>query len=125
MIADITEDAQVKTGVRSEGLLMASNSFIVKVTNGFAALLPGVMLAAVHFPVRATSAVSPAAVRSLMWIYLPATAALSVVSILIWMLYRIDQQTHERNLATVAQAAAAAEAAAEQLGEATPVQAAE
>ena len=125
MIADITEDAQVKTGARSEGLLMAANSFIVKVTTGFAALLPGLILAAVHFPARATAAVSPSVVSNLMWVYLPSTFALSLLSILTWLLYRIDQQTHERNLATVAAAAAAAEAAAEQLGEATPVQAAE
>jgi glycoside/pentoside/hexuronide:cation symporter, GPH family len=120
MIADITEDAQVKTGARSEGLLMATNSFVVKVTSGFAAVLPGVMLAAVHFPARATAAVSPEAVRNLMWIYLPSTVALSAASILTWLLYRIDQQTHERNLATVAAAAAAEEAQ----GEAAPIAAA-
>ena len=119
MIADITEDAQVKTGARSEGLLMAANSFIVKVTTGFAALLPGVILAAVHFPAKATAAVSPVVVKNLMWVYLPSTISLSVLSILTWMLYRIDQQAHERNLATVAAAAAAAEA----LGEAAPIHA--
>jgi GPH family glycoside/pentoside/hexuronide:cation symporter len=121
MIADITEDAQVKTGARSEGLLMAANSFIVKVTTGFAALLPGVILAAVHFPAKATAAVSPDAVRNLMWVYLPSTVTLSLASILTWLLYRIDQQTHERNLAMVAAAAAATEA----LGEAAPIRAAE
>lgn len=119
MIADITEDAQVKTGARSEGLLMAANSFIVKVTAGFAAVLPGLILAAVHFPAKATAAVSPVAVKNLMWVYLPSTVSLSVLSILTWMLYRIDQQTHERNLATVAAAAAAAEAQ----GEGAPIHA--
>ena len=125
MIADITEDAQVKTGARSEGLLMAANSFVTKLTAGLAVVLPGVMLSAVHFPARATAAVSPEAVRNLMWLYLPSTVALSVASILTWMLYRIDQQTHERNLATVAAAAAAAEARTEVLGEAAPIRAAE
>src|SRR6185503_10446101 len=32
MIADITEDAQVKTGRRSEGLVMSTNTFIGKAT---------------------------------------------------------------------------------------------
>ncbi|MDB5495507.1 MAG: Sugar transporter, partial [Phenylobacterium sp.] len=122
MIADITEDAQVKTGARSEGLLMAANSFITKVTVGFATVLPGVILSAVHFPAKATAAVSPAVVNNLMWVYLPSTFVLSVASILTWMLYRIDQQTHERNLATVAAAAAAA-ALAEAQGEAAPIHA--
>jgi Na+/melibiose symporter-like transporter len=121
MIADITEDAQVKTGARSEGLLMAANSFIVKVTAGFATVLPGLILAAVHFPAKATAAVSPDAVRNLMWVYLPSTLVLSLASILTWLLYRIDQQTHERNLAMVAAAAAVTEA----LGEAAPIRAAE
>lgn len=113
MIADITEDAQVKTGVRSEGLLMAANSFIVKASAGFATLLPGVILAIVHFPAKATAAVSPEVVRNLIWVYLPATLGLSVASILVWLLYRIDQQTHEANLAAVAAAAARMEAAGE------------
>jgi hypothetical protein len=64
-------------------------------------------------------------VRNLMWLYLPSTVALSMASILTWLLYRIDQQTHERNLATVAAAAAAAEARTEALGEAAPIRAAE
>jgi Na+/melibiose symporter-like transporter len=113
MIADITEDAQVKTGMRSEGLLMATNTFVVKLTTGIAAILPGIMLAAVHFPAKATAAVSPEAVRNLMWLYLPSTAALSVASILTWMLYRIDQKTHERNLEMVRAAQAAQEAVPE------------
>jgi len=113
MIADITEDAQVKTGARSEGLLMAANSFIVKLTTGFAALLPGVILAAVHFPAKATAAVAPQVVRNLIWVYLPSTFVLSLASIVVWLLYRIDQKTHEANLAAVAAAEARMEAAGE------------
>ena len=86
-----------------------------------ASLLPGLILALVHFPAKATAAVSPMAVRNLMWAYLPSTFLLSLASILVWLLYRIDQQTHERNLALVAAAAAAAEAAPE----AAPIAAAE
>jgi GPH family glycoside/pentoside/hexuronide:cation symporter len=121
MIADITEDAQVKTGNRSEGLLMAANTFIVKVTSGLAALLPGLMLALVHFPAKATAAVSPEVVRHLAWVYLPATTTVSVLSILTWTLYRIDQKTHEANLAAVREAQAISEAAAEATGEAAAI----
>jgi Na+/melibiose symporter-like transporter len=124
MVADITEDAQAKTGNRAEGLLMATNSFILKVTSGVAALLPGLILAFVHFPAKATATVSPEVVRHLIWVYLPATTAVSLASILTWTFYRIDQKTHEANLAAVrgAQSAAAqSEAVAEATGEAAAI----
>ncbi|MFC3071096.1 MFS transporter [Phenylobacterium soli] len=127
MVADITEDAQAKTGLRAEGLLMASNAFILKVTSGFSALLPGVMLSFVHFPAKAT-AVPPEVVRHLAWVYLPATTSVSVLSICTWLLYRIDEKTHQANLASVreaqqAVAVAQAESRAEAEGEAAPIQA--
>lgn len=113
MIADIVEDAQVKTGNRSEGLLLATNTFVVKLTTGFANLLPGLILAYVHFPAKATAAVDPAIVRHFVWVYLPSIFSVTVASALIWLLYRIDQATHERNLATVREAQALAEAGRE------------
>jgi Na+/melibiose symporter-like transporter len=114
MIADITEDAQVKTGRRSEGLLMSTNTFISKATAAASALLPGLLLAFVHFPARATpGAVDPDVVRHMVWVYLPVTTTISSLSIAAWLLYRIDQKAHERNLATVREAQAQAEGASE------------
>jgi glycoside/pentoside/hexuronide:cation symporter, GPH family len=123
MIADITEDAQVKTGNRAEGLLMAANTFILKVTSGLSALLPGLILSFVHFPAKATAQVSPEVVRHLVWAYLPATTAVMLASVLTWMLYRIDQKTHEANLAAVraAQGVAISEEASEAAGEAAAI----
>lgn len=109
MIADITEDAQVKSGNRAEGLLMATNSFVVKLTTGFANLLPGLILAYVAFPAKATAAVDPAIVRHFVWVYLPSMTSVSLISIMIWLLYRIDEATHEKNLASLREAAALAE----------------
>lgn len=121
MVADITEDAQVKTGRRAEGLLMAVNTFITKVTAGLSAVLPGMLLSFVGFPAKATAAVDQAIVHRFVWVYLPVTTVLSLASVLTWLLYRIDQATHERNLAAVREARLAdlalAEAKAEQEGE--------
>ncbi len=50
MIADVVEDAAVKTGRRSEGLLFAANGLLPKFTNGFGTLLGNAMLAFVHLP---------------------------------------------------------------------------
>jgi GPH family glycoside/pentoside/hexuronide:cation symporter len=121
MVADIVEDAQVKSGNRAEGLLMATNAFVVKLTAGVSALLPGLILAYVHFPAKAAGAVDPAVVSRLIWVYLPSMTSVSVISILVWTFYRIDQATHERNLATLREAEAQAQAATEALGEAAPV----
>jgi len=109
MVADITEDAQVKSGNRAEGLLMATNTFVVKLSTGMANLLPGLILAFVHFPAKASAAVDPSIVRNFVWVYLPSATSVSLISVLIWLLYRIDQQTHEKNLATLREAEALAE----------------
>ena len=53
MIADVVEDAAVKTGVRSEGLLFAANGLLPKFTTGFGILVGNMMLEFVHFPAAA------------------------------------------------------------------------
>jgi Na+/melibiose symporter-like transporter len=119
MIADIVEESQIKTGRRSEGLLMSADTLLQKVVGGIAAILPGVMLAVIGFPDHAKpGAVDPAVLRNLALLYLPATAALSVAAIGSLYLYRIDRDAHERNLETIAEGAAKAELLAEALDQA-------
>jgi Na+/melibiose symporter-like transporter len=115
MIADIVEDSAVRTGVRSEGLLFATNGLLSKFTTGIGAFLAGSMLTVIHFPTHALQGtVDPALMRHLAFLYLPLSAALSAGSIIILGFYRIDRATHEHNLEQLAQAAAFAEVALEQ-----------
>lgn len=110
MIADVVEDAAVKTGVRSEGLLFAANSVLQKCTSGFGVFLSGVMLTVVAFPARAAAGtVDPEIMRRLAIVYLPVTLSLNLLSIFVLVFYKIDQDKHQRNLATLAEAAAMAE----------------
>ena len=110
MVADIVEDAAVRSGARSEGLLYAAYGLLPKFTSGFGAFLTGVLLQIVHFPVHAArGSVDPQITRHLVMIFLPGTVLLNVCAISALGLYRIDRRTHERNLATLAQAAAIAE----------------
>lgn len=110
MIADITEESQLKTGRRSEGLLQSADSLLQKSVSGLSTLLPGLILAFIDFPTKAAPGTVPeATLHALGWIYLPATVTLSVLSITTWSFYRIDQAQHERNLAGVREATAAAE----------------
>ena len=108
MMADVVEDAAVKTGVRSEGLLYAANGLLPKFTGGFGAFIAGLLLTIVHFPKHAMrGAVDPRIMRHLVLIYLPLSVVLSILSIAMLGFYRIDRAGHERNLASLRDAAAA------------------
>ncbi|MET3526939.1 MFS transporter [Phenylobacterium koreense] len=111
MVADVVEDAAVKTGVRSEGLLFAANGLLPKFTAGIGVFLSGLLLTAVAFPTDAAAgAVPPDIMRRLAMITLPVTFAMNALSIAVLTFYRIDQQTHERNLAALGETPLAAEA---------------
>ena len=103
MVSDIVEDVQAKTGERSEGLLMTADSLPNRVINSLSVALPGMMLAWVAFPAKGKPGPETMELMSRVgWIYLPSFVIISILSIGIWMFYRIDQQTHERNLRAVA-----------------------
>lgn len=114
MIADITDESQVKTGRRSEGLLLSADSILTKTASALSAFIPGLLLTAIAFPVKAKPGQVPHEIlQQLGWVYLIATVTLSSLSILTWRLYRIDQASHEQNLATIRDAMASAEKQAE------------
>jgi Na+/melibiose symporter-like transporter len=102
MISDIVEENQVKTGQRSEALLFYADQLVGKVVSGMATVLPGLLLAFVGFPQNATPAtLDPAIMHRLCLIYVPLAATLSAIAIGVWRFYRIDEDAHERNLATI------------------------
>jgi glycoside/pentoside/hexuronide:cation symporter, GPH family len=114
MIADITEESAVKTGRRSEGLLSTADGVMRNAVTGLGALIPGLLITAVGFPVGAAPAEVPVdIVRTLAWAYLPLTSGMSTLSILVWLFYRIDKRQHEANLAKVREATAARDLASE------------
>ena len=105
MIADVAEDAAVKTGVRAEGLLFAANGLVPKITTGLGGLVGGLMLEFVRFPVGvehgAVDVVDPAIMRNLALVSLPAGLVLNLIAVGVLMFYRIDRRTHEANLAAL------------------------
>jgi Na+/melibiose symporter-like transporter len=107
MLADVVEDVQVKTKQRSEGVLLAANNLLQKLTSSFAALIPGLVLTFVRFPMNAKPGhVAPDVLSHLALMYLPLyTGLLLLAGSMIWF-YRIDRRTHEDNLAVLSQAAA-------------------
>jgi GPH family glycoside/pentoside/hexuronide:cation symporter len=102
MISDVSEESELKTGRRSEGLLMSASSVLQKILGGVAAIVPGLLLAFVHFPQKARPGHVPAEVlRHLALLYLPITALMTALAIVCVSRYRINRQAHESNLATL------------------------
>ncbi|HZC17679.1 MAG TPA: MFS transporter [Caulobacteraceae bacterium] len=112
MIADVVEETQLKTGRRSEGLLYAAESLVRKVTTSFAALVPGLLIAVVHFPKHARPGqVDPTILVHLALVYLPTYTVLTLCSTSALMFYRINRGHHEDNLKRLGDAEALIEAA--------------
>jgi Na+/melibiose symporter-like transporter len=72
------------------------------VVNAIAALIPGLILAAVAFPTKAPpSDKTMELIMQVGWLYLPMTFVLLLLSILTWSLYRIDEAAHSQNLSRI------------------------
>jgi Na+/melibiose symporter-like transporter len=103
MIADIVEEAELNTGRRSEGLLIAADTFLQKLSAGVATFIPGLFLAQVAFPPHADPAtLDPNVVRHLAFISLPLWIVIGVAATSVLLFYRIDRRSHEANLAKLA-----------------------
>jgi GPH family glycoside/pentoside/hexuronide:cation symporter len=107
MIGDVTEDVQVVTGQRSEGLLFAVDSLLRKLSNSFSVAIPGLLLAYVGLPRFAKPGhIDPRIMIHLALIYLPITVGLTLCSTSAIWFYRIDKARHSANLARIADATA-------------------
>jgi len=100
MVADIVEEAELRTGRRSEGLLLAADTFLQKLSAGMAIAVPGLLLALVAFPPHADpTTLTPQIMRRLGFVSLPLWVALGLAATGALLFYRIDRPTHEANLA--------------------------
>ncbi|HYD44415.1 MAG TPA: MFS transporter [Phenylobacterium sp.] len=110
MVADVVEDAAVRTGVRSEGLVFAANGLLPKFTAGLGVFAGGLLLTLVNFPTHAAQgAVDEQIMRDLAISYLPISFTLTALAIGVLVFYRIDEATHRRNLENLQDAAATIE----------------
>jgi Na+/melibiose symporter-like transporter len=99
MIADLVEDAEVRTNKRSEGVFFASVTFIRKTTQGIGVVAAGLLLAYSEFPEGATPDQVPVSVvHDLATIYVPLVILLWSLMILCISMYQVDRTTHEENL---------------------------
>ncbi len=102
MLADIVEDAEVKTGRRNEGLFFAANGFAAKLVSGAGILFAGIVLSLIDFPTQAIPGSVPAeTLTHLALAFLPIVLLLRLMSWGALWFYDIDRATHARNLEVV------------------------
>jgi glycoside/pentoside/hexuronide:cation symporter, GPH family len=106
MMSDVVEDAQARTGERSEGLFFAGAFFMQKCVSGLGLLLSGAILTWVHFPVAATPAtVTHTVLSHLIVTYCALTAVLGVIAVTIISRFPLTEAGHRQRLAELAEAA--------------------
>ena len=99
MVADLTEDAELRTGRRSEGLLISADNFLKKATSGLGVFISSVVISLVGFPAKARPGDVPeAALRELGMFFIAALGVIYLVSILCLFGFRIDRAAHLKNL---------------------------
>ena len=107
MMSDVVEDAQMRTGERSEGLFFAGSFFMQKCVSGLGLFLSGEILALVHFPTGATPGKVPAPVLGhLVVSYAVALVCLQLLAAyFVWKFPLGGKHAHEERLARLAETA--------------------
>lgn len=99
MTVDLVEDSMVKTGRRSEGLLLAADNLLQKAVAAIGVLASGVILGLISFPERARpGSVAPEVLSSLGVIVLIWVTLFVGGAILFLRRYRIDRDSHASNV---------------------------
>ena len=102
MFADISDEVELETGVRREGVIFASRSFANKFINAVGALVGGIALDLIAFPKAAVAgSVPPETVWWLGFLEGPMTSVISLTGILFYLRYQIDQKRHAEIIAGI------------------------
>lgn len=103
MITDLVESRELETGRREEGVLLAANSFVEKVSGGIGVWAGGIALAVISFPLNVdVSSVTPETIENLGWTYASILVVLYAISIGAVTFYTLDRSQHEENVRQLA-----------------------
>jgi len=103
MLADLVEDAEIKTGRRSEGIFFAASTFIRKSVQGLGVITAGFVLAAAQFPAGVKPDQIPEeALTRLGLYYVPTILFLWLTMLAVMSTYRLKREDHENNLRELA-----------------------
>ncbi len=99
MTADLVEQAELKTGRRSEGVFFSSVTFVRKSVQGLGLLFASFVLAMADFPTGAdVGQVSSQAVYKLGLYYVPTILTLWMAMIAVISMYKLSEGEHADNL---------------------------
>ena len=99
MIADLVEEAELRTERRSEGIFFASVTFVRKITQGLGAAFAGLILTFSQFPAGAIPGEVPNEVlRNFALVYAPTLLTVWMLMIFCLSMYSVDRAQHEENL---------------------------
>lgn len=106
MMSDVVEQAQEKSGERTEGLFFAGSFFMQKCVSGIGLFLSGALLAFVAFPAAAVPGEVPLSVLdNLTLIYSGITIVLGLIGAAIISRFPISEADHAERLARLAETA--------------------
>ncbi|MFN3513392.1 MAG: MFS transporter [Phenylobacterium sp.] len=104
MMADLVEQAELKTGRRSEGIFFSASTFIRKMVGGLGVMTATFVLTMAQFPSGAAPGQVPAeALWRLGAFYVPTILTLWMVMMAIISTYKLNRADHEENLRRLAE----------------------
>lgn len=104
MNADLVEEAELRTGQRSEGLMVSANTFVRKASQGLGTLAAGLVLMLTEFPIGVDRGKVPDDVLTRMgWLYLTITFVLVAMSTFILRGGRFGRDDHLARLERLSQ----------------------
>lgn len=96
MLADLTDEHELDTGRRQEGVFFGALAFAGKSSSGLGTFLAGLGLDVIDFPRQAEpGSVDPETVTALGILYGPGIAVLAVLALVFLTRYRIDRHRYE------------------------------
>ena len=102
MVSDIVEDSELTTKKRSEGIFFSAQGFSAKAVSGVGIFLAGLVTSLAGLPTDAKpGAIDDNILINVALLFVPIYMILYLFSIYFFSLYKIDQDTHESNLATI------------------------
>jgi glycoside/pentoside/hexuronide:cation symporter, GPH family len=95
MIADVSDEHELLTGARQEGLLFSANMFLTKAASGLGTLVSGVLIKLAQFPENASVGhVDPNTVTNLGMGTALASIAFGIVTYVLYSRFQLSQERH-------------------------------
>ena len=96
MLADLSDEHELETGVRREGVIYAFRAFSLKATGAIGVILGGLLLSLIDFPTGAVRGdVAAETVWNLGLIAGPATSIFSLLALVFYLRYKITYRRHQ------------------------------